>query len=268
VNYKLLFPTYRNRYRFIQRQLKRWQPAGRWEQGLNLGAGEGDYDAMIAGHCRQLTACDINDADVAFAQRLNADVANLSYQVENALDLQFPNQHFDLLVSVDVLEHVGQPRRMMEEVGRVLRPGGLAFITFPNLNFPATYDPVNRWLAPVGQPRLRQGAYAFGHDYLVDPAEFRRWAENNQLEVIEEHPLSGYLVGLLEMYWTGIVQRWFKANATNLDKGNDDNSRVVLRPSRREPWLCLVTDAVLWLDARLNGKGKYSVGRGFVLRRI
>lgn len=268
MNYKLLFPTYRNRYRFIRQQLKQWQPDGKWAQGLNLGAGEGDYDAMIASHCRLLTACDINAADVRFASQLNADVANLHYQVEDALALSFADNSFDLLVSVDVLEHVGKPARMIEEVGRVLKPGGLAFITFPNLNFPVTYDPINRWFGQPGQPRIYQGAYAFGHEYLVDPAAFRQWAHQNGLEVVSESGLSGYLVALLEMYWTGIVQRWFKANATNLDhQPNDESGRMTLRPSRREPWLCLITDAIIALDGLLSGHARHSVGRGFVVKK-
>ena len=266
MNYKLLFPSYRNRYLFIRRELQRWQPAARWREGLNLGTGEGDYDAMIAHHCQRLTACDINTEDVAFAARLNADVDNLRYQVADALALEFTDRQFDLVVSVDVLEHVGQPERMLQEISRVLAPGGMAFLSFPNLHFPVTYDPLNRLLGKPQQPVVRQGAYAFGHDYLIDPADLRQWAARYGLTVVEELPLSGYLAGLAEMYWTGVVQRWFKANATNLRR-QSSSGRLVLRPSRSEPWLCWLTDALLWLDRRLGGLGHSSIGRGFVLRK-
>ena len=266
MNYKLLFPSYRNRYLFVRRELKRWQPAARWREGLNLGTGEGDYDAMIAGYCQRLTACDINTEDVEFAARLNADIDNLHYQVADALALDFADGQFDLVVSVDVLEHVGQPERMLQEISRVLMPGGIAFLSFPNLHFPLTYDPLNRLLGKPQQPVWQQGAYAFGHDYLIDPADFRQWAAKHGLTVVEELPFSGYLAGLAEMYWTGMVQRWFKANATNLRKQSSPRS-FVMRPSRTEPWLCRLTDAFLWLDRRLGGLQRHSIGRGFILRK-
>jgi 2-polyprenyl-3-methyl-5-hydroxy-6-metoxy-1,4-benzoquinol methylase len=266
MNYKLLFPTYRNRYRFIQQNLERFKKEGRrFQQGLNLGTGEGDYDQMIASYCKELAACDINPADVAFAKQLNHHVSNLSYRVENALELTFSDHQFDLITSVDVIEHVGQPERMVEEVARVLAPGGMALITFPSQEFPFTYDPINRLLSFFGNKTIAQGAYAFGHEYLVLGKEFRYWAEKYGLSIVDEVNLSGYLVALMEMYWTGIVQRMFKANATNLA---DSREKVtVLRPSAKAPWLVFLTDMIINIDKMLFGRMKSSVGKGFVITK-
>lgn len=263
MNYKLLFPTYRNRYRFVRQKLQQYRPVGGWANGLNLGTGEGDYDWMIAKFCQQLEACDINEDDVAFAQWLNQDVTNLKYRVADALNLVYEDDAFDLLVSVDVLEHVGQPEGMMREVGRVLKPGGIALMTFPNLRFPVTYDPLNRLFR---RRRLAQGAYAFGHNYLIDADAFRGWAAENDLLILDECNLSGYLIGFLEMYWTGWVQRLLKANATNLSEKK--KRRLSLRPSREEPLLTIFTDGVIKLDHRFSGKSRHSVGKGFVLKKL
>lgn len=135
VNYKLLFPTYRNRYLFVKENLADFGINKTFEKTLNLGTGEGDYDPMIAARTQELVSCDINENDIRFAKQLNAHLENASYQTDNALQLSFADNTFDLLVSIDVMEHVGKPERMTEEVGRVLRPGGLAFITFPQLFF-------------------------------------------------------------------------------------------------------------------------------------
>ena len=267
MNYKLLFPTYRNRYLFIRDHLQAYARRGRYfENALNLGTGEGDYDAMIAKHCTSLVACDINEEDVEFARNLNREAHNIAYSVENALQLTFPDNTFDLITSVDVIEHVGQPARMMQEIGRILRPGGIALITFPSLEFPFTYDPINRILSGFTKRKIAQGAYAFGHEYLVHGGQFRQWATDNQLSVVEEHNLSGALVALSEMYWTGIVQSIFKANATNVSGGK--NEKISLRPSQREPMLCKLTDAWIRLDRWLFGKSRHSVGKGFVLQKL
>jgi 2-polyprenyl-3-methyl-5-hydroxy-6-metoxy-1,4-benzoquinol methylase len=266
MNYKLLFPTYRNRYTFVKRNLAELSAKQIFANALNLGTGEGDYDPMIAPFCQKLTACDINEQDVLFAKSLNTNVLNLGYQVENALALSFPDNSFDLLTSVEVLEHVGQPALMIQEVGRVLKPGGMAIITFPSLDFPMTYDPINRIAAFLGKTRLiGQGAYAFGHDYVVSPKDFRAWAAANQLEIVKEQNMSGYLIGLLEMYWTGIIQRIFKANSKNLTE--DKTSNISMRPSLTEPKATFITDAIIKLDYFLFSKRFHSVGKAFIVRK-
>lgn len=262
MNYKLLFPTYRNRYLFIRENLAKFGTNRKFAEALNLGTGEGDYDPMIAKHCTQVTSCDINEHDIAFAKQMNGGVSNLNYRIEDALNLSFKENTFNLLISVDVMEHVGKPQRMTEEIARVLVPGGLAFITFPQTNFPITYDPVNRIL---GRRAIAQGAYAFGHEYLVDPALFWQWAEQYGLEVLEEKNLSGYLIGLLEMYWTGLIQRLFKENAGNVS--GQAEKKVKLRPSVKEPALTALTDAIIKLDFALFKNSKYSVGKGFIVRK-
>ena len=265
MNYKLLFPTYRNRYLFVRRNLKRLSQKGCFAQALNLGTGEGDYDPMISQFCEELVSCDINEQDIAYAKELNAGLGNVTYRVEDALNLSFPDNHFDLVTSVDVIEHVGQPERMIEEVQRVLKPEGIALITFPSLDFPLTYDPVNRVLSWFSKKRIAQGAYAFGHEYLVSKKEFRQWSARHRLNVLIEQNLSGYIIGLLEMYWTGIVQRIFKANATNLQRQPEKG--IALRPSTREPFLTKLTDLIITIDHALFSRAAHSVGKGFIIKK-
>ena len=263
MNYKLLFPTYRNRYLFIKSSLSKYANGQNFAHALNLGTGEGDYDPMIGSNCKQLVACDINENDVLFAKKLNSHVANLSYQIEDALNLSFSKNTFELITSIDVMEHVGRPKRMTEEIARVLRPGGVAFITFPQIHFPWTYDPIN---SLAGKRAIPQGAYAFGHEYLVDPDAFKSWANEYGMEVLEEKNLSGYLIAFLEMYWTGLIQRLFKENAGNVS--GEKERKVKLRPSVKEPLLVKFTDAIIWLDNLFFKNKKHSVGKGFVVRKL
>lgn len=242
-----------------------------FQEALNLGTGEGDYDAMIARHCQQVTGCDVNEADLEHARNLNRNVMNLHYEVNDALALSYASDRFDLLISCEVIEHVGQPDRMMREIGRVLQPGGIAIMTFPSREFPFTYDPVNRighWLRGF-QPAERviaQGAYAFGHEYLIGSKAFRKWADEAGLEILQWRGLSHYLVGLLEMYWTGIAQSIFKKNARNVTA--DTDSALTVRPvSTAPPPGVFITDFILWLDRVLFNWSHNSVGKGVVLRK-
>ncbi len=265
MNYKLLFPSYRNRYLFIRNSLRQLSQERQFSLALNLGTGEGDYDQMLARYCGKLTACDINEGDIAYAKALNQNVPNLEYRVENALDLSFADNTFDLIVSVDVIEHVGQPERMIEEVQRVLKPDGIALITFPCQEYPITYDPINRLLSWLGKYKIPQGAYAFGHEYLISKVEFRDWSERHRFSVLRERNLSGYIVALLEMYWTGMLQRLLKANSTNLSEAKE--KKLALRPTTREPLLARLTDAIIAVDHFLFGKAAHSIGKGFIIQK-
>lgn len=265
MNYKLLFPTYRNRYLFVKENLLAFGEQRRFEKILNLGTGEGDYDPMIAPFAKELTACDINENDINFAKQLNQNLDNISYKIEDALQLSFPDNTFDLIVSVDVMEHVGNPKRMTEEIARVLRPGGMAFITFPQLFFPWTYDPINRILSHFTDKKIAQGAYAFGHEYLINGEEFKSWVEEYGMKVMDEKNLSGHLVAATEVYWTGIIQSIFKDNAGNVSGKKE--KKVKLRPSVKEPGLVKLTDTLIHLDYSLFKNSKYSVGKGFVIRK-
>ena len=58
-------------------------------------------------------------------------------QIVNAGEaLPFPDNTFDIALSHEVLEHVGDDRLAMREIVRVLRPGGRAIIFVPNRGWP------------------------------------------------------------------------------------------------------------------------------------
>lgn len=44
----------------------------------------------------------------------------------------YADDHFDVVIASEVLEHVPDPRGMLEEIARVLRPGGLLWATTPH----------------------------------------------------------------------------------------------------------------------------------------
>lgn len=49
----------------------------------------------------------------------------------NLESLNFPDDHFDLVLTADVLEHVRDLGRALGEIARVLKPGGLHLFTVP-----------------------------------------------------------------------------------------------------------------------------------------
>ncbi|XP_071723538.1 gamma-tocopherol methyltransferase, chloroplastic-like [Rutidosis leptorrhynchoides] len=58
--------------------------------------------------------------DLAAAQGLSD---NVSFQVANALNMPFPDDHFDLVWSIDVGEHMPEREKFVSELVRVAKPG-------------------------------------------------------------------------------------------------------------------------------------------------
>lgn len=53
------------------------------------------------------------------------------YRCENLEALTFPDNHFDLVITQDVMEHVMHPDRAFSEIARTLKPGGSHVFTIP-----------------------------------------------------------------------------------------------------------------------------------------
>jgi ubiquinone/menaquinone biosynthesis C-methylase UbiE len=268
MNYKLFFPTYRNRWQFVKQSLNRHRPADGFVKTLHLGCGEGDYDPIIAQHCNDIYSCDINEADIAFAKQLNADLSQIHYHTEDALRLSHADETFDFVMSLEVIEHVGNPAKMLSEIYRVAKPGALIVMSFPQQAFPITYDPINLILSVFGRKRYFPfGAYGYGHDYLINTPLFRKQIADLGFELIEERTLTSYLSSIVELYWPSALQKILKPNSGNHTTAAQARA-IGLRPSRTEPWIAYATDGLNAIDTLLFSWTGHSVNKGFVFRKV
>ena len=51
--------------------------------------------------------------------------------MSDARDIPAPSAAFDVILCTEVLEHVPEPDRVVAEIGRLLRPGGVAYLSAP-----------------------------------------------------------------------------------------------------------------------------------------
>jgi ubiquinone/menaquinone biosynthesis C-methylase UbiE len=76
-------------------------------------------------------AIDIDAEAVQFAKR-NARQENLEFALVNAMDIPFSESVFDVVICAQVYEHVPNADRLMEEIYRVLKPGGICYFAAGN----------------------------------------------------------------------------------------------------------------------------------------
>jgi SAM-dependent methyltransferase len=110
---------------------------------LDVGCGSGSLLAAAAPFAADLTGVDRSEyfvskarAALPAARILEADVADLS---------ALPENHFDTVAFLDVIEHLGNPVAALGELRRVLRPGGRLVITTPNSDSIQRVLFGNRW---------------------------------------------------------------------------------------------------------------------------
>ena len=109
------------RLRWFDRQID-WQG----KDVLDLGCAGGFMAEAIATRGAQVTGID-PAAEAIAAARAHARTSNLriGYDVGMGEALPYGDAGFDAVVCVDVLEHVADLHKVLAEVARTLRPGGL-----------------------------------------------------------------------------------------------------------------------------------------------
>jgi SAM-dependent methyltransferase len=109
--------------RFIMRQMGDIQ--GKFLLDLGCGAGENSvYFAKKGAHC---VAADYSPGMVDVALKLAAaNGVQIEGHTANAMDLDFPDNTFDLVYASNLLHHIPNPRIALKEMHRVLKPGGKA----------------------------------------------------------------------------------------------------------------------------------------------
>ena len=167
---------------------------------LDVGCGAGVFLPVIAPLCGELTGTEAAPAFVATARQVVAAHGLTNTRVVEALieRLPAPDHAFDVVLAVDVLHHLTDLEASLEEIDRVLKPGGRFVIFEPNklnpLLFVGCLLDRNEWgLLALGRPaiyrRLLRGRFELEH-----------WAYNGVI-IGPDNRVNRALADLLEHPW-------------------------------------------------------------------
>jgi len=187
---------------------------------LDVGLGSGRSMKFIdaAGVSEHLTYFGVDNSEKRLAIVYNRERWTLERCDLEQDKLPFDSDMFDLVICEQVLEHLINPDFALQEIGRVLRPGGLAIIGVPILAPGLAF--ARKHIVPLldrlmGKGRSHQQVFTYGSfmELIKDNRCFSiRQAKG--FRIISGGPLFGQLENF---YW------WYKFN------------RLL---GRVTPWLC------------------------------
>ncbi len=161
------------------------------ERLLDVGCASGEYTEQLAQGFTTTHGIDIEPERLGIFGKRLADHGighRISIAEMSAEDMSFADETFDVVTAIEVFEHIVRLDVALDEIHRVLRPGGRLLITGPNRFFPfethgvifrgkrypPTRAPFLPWIPPLH--RRMAGARSFtitSLRKLIQPHGFR-----------------------------------------------------------------------------------------------
>lgn len=143
---------------------------------LDIAAGEGYGTAFLAQVARSAIGVELSESAVRHARK-NYVRSNLSYLAGDARKIPLRNQCVDVVVSFETIEHFYEQDSFLDEIRRVLRPGGKVIMSSPNRDV-------------YSQPETAANPY---HALELSAQEFSDLIGKyfKHLHILEQRPLLG-----------------------------------------------------------------------------
>lgn len=184
-----------------------WIVARLREQGrvqarlLDVGCGGGFLANYLSSKGFDVTGLDASQSSLDVARQYDV-TQRVRYERGDALALPYPDDSFDAVCAMDLLEHVENPARAIAEAARVLRLGGLLFFHTFNRNWLSWLVVIKgvEWFVENTPRNLHQLRY------FLKPEELRHMCAHAGLGVCELHGSRPVLSeAFFKMLATGVV---------------------------------------------------------------
>ena len=98
---------------------------------LDVGASTGVIDNYLSQFLGRVVGIDIDKEAIAYATSAFSR-PNLTFRTGDAMQIPFDNETFDVVICAQIYEHVPNANQLLDEIWRVLRPGGICYFAAGN----------------------------------------------------------------------------------------------------------------------------------------
>ena len=184
------------------------QPANILDVGCGIG-GASRHLAKRYGNGTEVTGITLspNQRDRAAELAKEQNVPNVDFQVMNALEMTFPDNTFDAVWACESGEHMPDKKKYVEEMIRVLKPGGVLVIaTWCQREADETTNPFTE-----DEKKNLQFLYEeWAHPYFVSYEDYERLMRNtNVMEKVQgENWMKNTIASWRHSIWVGVWDPW------------------------------------------------------------
>jgi len=160
--------------------LKEWLPKlGKDDLLLDLGCGSGRASLPFAQNGVKVIGLDISEQMVLRAKRKSEKLGikdHVDYVVGDSENLPFRQNSFDAVLAFGVLHHVPTPQKMLQQMSKVLKNGG---IYFGHENNKTILRPIFDFIMCISRLWVEEA----GNHPLISKSELTIWANKVYLDV-------------------------------------------------------------------------------------
>jgi len=98
---------------------------------LDIACGGGHGSRIISSNVKSLTCADYDKNSIECAAIKYRCLPNVNFIKQNLKKLTFGNETFDVVISMETIEHIDNDKLCISEMARVLKPNGLLLISTP-----------------------------------------------------------------------------------------------------------------------------------------
>jgi MPBQ/MSBQ methyltransferase len=172
---------------------------------LDVGCGIGGSSRMLAkDYGFSVTGVTLSPQQVKRAKELTSEDLDAKFQVDDALNLSFADNSFDVVWSIEAGPHMPDKAKYAQEMMRVLKPGGILVVADWNQR-DDRQKPLNFWEKPI----MRQLLDQWSHPAFSSIEGFSELIAETGLvdgEVITADWTVETLPSWLDSIWQGIVR--------------------------------------------------------------
>ncbi len=141
---------------------------------LEVGSGEGFGITELASRAEHYIAVDKYETFISKELQANNKITFIQTEVPPLKEIE--DNSVDFVVSFQVIEHIKDDERFLQEIHRVLKPGGKAIITTPNIMMSITRSPWHtREYTPEQMGEILESSFdnyelkgVFGNEKVMD----------------------------------------------------------------------------------------------------
>jgi 2-polyprenyl-6-hydroxyphenyl methylase/3-demethylubiquinone-9 3-methyltransferase len=150
---------------------------------LDIGCGGGLLTEPMARLGASIVGVDPSDKNIKTASVHAAEQElAIDYRAATAEDLAAAGEVFDVILNMEVIEHVADPQAFTATCAAMLKPGGLMFVATLNRTFKSF------GLAIIGAEYvlgwLPKGTHQW--EKFITPSELKGWMKDNGLKAVDE----------------------------------------------------------------------------------